>query len=164
VAEEGFRTIERINVELAARADQDAIETLDAFGRAYLAFAMENPELYHLMFGADLVGEDRPESVVRVTGRAFGALVDTFRRGQEQGRIRPGSVFAMASVMWSTMHGLACLLIDGQLDSYVRDHGGAYLPQDHKARPGHATKVVADLAMNVVLWGVAAASPEPGRD
>ncbi len=161
VAEEGFRAIERINLRLAADAAADALDTLKAFARAYLGFALENPELYRLMFGAELIGEDRPESVVAVTDRAFGALMATFERGQAQGRIRPGTVFAMASVMWSTMHGLACLLMDGRLHAYVRDHGGTHLPPDSAAQPQEITRIVMELAIDVILRGIACAPEKP---
>ena len=146
VAEEGFRTIERLNLGLMATAGPDALDILEAFGRAYLGFALESPALYRLLFGDELIGEDRPESMVAMRARAFGTLTDTFRRGQDQGRIRPGSVFAMASVMWSTMHGLACLLMDGQVQSYVLEHGWGHLSPGAKD-PSEATRAVSDLAM-----------------
>lgn len=161
VAEEGFRTIERFNAELLSRAEPNALYTLEAFGRAYVGFALDNPGLYRLMFGDEVIGEDRPPAMVEATDRAFGYLLAAFERGQKQGRIKPGNAFAMASVMWSIMHGLSSLLIDGQLPAYARHHGGEKLPPGVADDPRRVSGLVLDQAVEVLMRGIAAVHRTP---
>jgi AcrR family transcriptional regulator len=116
VAEEGFRLIARKLVEtIAAVSDQrgeveDAIERLKAAGRAYVAFAIEHPELLRLMFGSNglaTLERDRslqPEAFLMLSK----TLDDLVRTGALPADRRPGAELKA----WTVVHGFASLVVE----------------------------------------------------
>jgi AcrR family transcriptional regulator len=89
LAEEGFR---EFGDALASRPRPE-------MGEAYVAFALEHPQRFRLMFGG------APEGVR--DARAFEALKSSLADLGE------GAEYAAAAA-WSLMHGLAHLLLDGR--------------------------------------------------
>jgi AcrR family transcriptional regulator len=113
VAAEGFRMLREALVDAVAKAP-DPLSGFEAQGRAYVRFAIEHPSHYRVMFGG--VGgsrSDHPEAVQEGAG-AFGALVGLLVTLQAQGLARPGDPLPLARFIWSTVHGVAMLAIDGQ--------------------------------------------------
>jgi AcrR family transcriptional regulator len=94
-----------------------------AHGRAYLEFAVENPELYDLMFlikaPMEAVTSDanRPK-----TQRSIQLLRDDIVSCMESGVLRKGpkkrSVDTVALAFWAVGHGLASLLIRQRLHEF----------------------------------------------
>jgi AcrR family transcriptional regulator len=114
VATEGFRTFRH---ELA-KAWDDTGHTREGFiaqGHAYVAFAMANPSHYRVMFGGFVAKADCDPALRTTAGAAFAVLVDAIAELQAQGRIRAGDPQVLAIFAWSAVHGLAMLVIDGQL-------------------------------------------------
>lgn len=95
LAEEGFSEI-----GTALRGEQD----LMAVGLAYLGFALRNPGLYRLMFGEGY-RDDSPEGAILRARRqaAFAPLMALVGRRET------------ALHQWALVHGLASLVIDGQI-------------------------------------------------
>jgi AcrR family transcriptional regulator len=52
---------------------------LAAMGRAYVSFAIENPEHFRVMFPGEFVDQDDP-AYVAASDRCFGPLIDVVRR------------------------------------------------------------------------------------
>lgn len=102
-----------------AEARGGDIERFRRMGEEYVRFALENPARYRLMYGRDgLARSDHPE--LREAGNAlFERLVDLIQAYQERGVIRPQDARAQAYVAWGAVHGLASLLIDGQIMAAV---------------------------------------------
>lgn len=67
------------------------------------------------MFGADRGNPDKYPSLEEASKEAFGVLVNAIEAGQIAGAIRSGETRQLAWVAWSLVHGLAMLLMDGQL-------------------------------------------------
>jgi AcrR family transcriptional regulator len=112
---EGFA---RLAALLAAvpRTD-DAINDLVGLSNAYLTHARQNPHLYAVMFGSASLGRHRPRTVdERDRGRyTFEEIVQTARRAVEQGRLRPAEPLAIATQLWTAMHGYVMLDVGGYL-------------------------------------------------
>jgi AcrR family transcriptional regulator len=98
---------------------KDAVEGPDARrwdgARAYLAFAVENPALFQLMFRADRLDDTRPSfkearmHLLGILARSRGVLAD--KPSVEQlGRMVGG---------WSLIHGYTMLLLDGRLKALL---------------------------------------------
>ena len=49
---------------------------------------------------------------------------DLIRTGQENGEFSEGDPEVLAGVFWSLIHGMATLVIDGQVPHYAKGHRG----------------------------------------
>lgn len=85
---------------------------LVAFAHAYVDYAVENPQLFKLMFGpATQPAEQYPE--LREASRATFLLVQSIlRRGMERGIFREQDLAYLANAGWAGIHGLATLRVD----------------------------------------------------
>lgn len=82
--------------------------------RAYLAFGIDNPALYRLMFSA---GEEKAAEM-HLNERAlavFDVALEILRRGQAAGSIRKRPIKGQAAAWWGLIHGMTMLAIEGLL-------------------------------------------------
>lgn len=92
----------------------DPKERLKAVGRVYVDFALENPNMYELMFTVEA-----PLDFVEAwskdewdEGRAtFGFVRDVVRACMEVGHFQGHQPEALAFLIWSTVHGMCSLAI-----------------------------------------------------
>lgn len=82
-------------------------DLLSAMGKAYVLFALDNAALFRLMFSPQLRRDNRP-GLRMAADAAFATL-----RRVSGGDAREGRVAALAA--WARVHGLAVLLLDGQI-------------------------------------------------
>jgi len=127
VATEGFR---RFGARLAEVGHtDDPVADLLSLGMAYRQFAHEFPQLYRLMFG--LTTKAPQASTVQDLGpvatgsgseglASFQHLLDAVRAVLAVGRIRPAEPLAIASQLWSIMHGFVLLELAGFLGTEQR--------------------------------------------
>ena len=141
VAARGFRSLGSDMAEAyAACTAEGPLEHLRAAGIAYVRFATDNPEMFRLMFGGML--SDRPRypelrEAADGTWAVFGTLLgggaadgesrasgsaSSADGGAEAGtpegmteKRRGGAHPPVALATWSTVHGLAFLLVEGLL-------------------------------------------------
>jgi AcrR family transcriptional regulator len=92
-------------MDTIARSDEP--EPKGAMGRAYVRFALDNRNLFRLMFSPQLRRDGRPG--LRI---AADAAYQTLRHVID-GDTDSGRFAAIAA--WSRVHGLAMLLLDGQV-------------------------------------------------
>jgi hypothetical protein len=88
-------------------------------GATYIHFAVANPSHYRVMFGGFVDPQNETELATEAEG-AFQALVDALTTLQRNGIVLRDNVVLMARFVWSVVHGVAMLAIDGQL----REPGG----------------------------------------
>jgi AcrR family transcriptional regulator len=93
----------------------DPLERLSAGGRYYLAFALENPELYELMFATTEVLRDSGPDEEAAPLRAFRGFAKNVKDCLDAGIFSDGEVETTAIALWATLHGLSSLLIKGRL-------------------------------------------------
>lgn len=108
---------DRLRESLAAaksEAPATLLEGITAVARAYVAFGMDNPALYRLMFSAEegkAVGMHLNERAMAV----FEVSLDMLRRGQATGQVRERPIEGQAAACWGLVHGMTMLAIDGLL-------------------------------------------------
>jgi AcrR family transcriptional regulator len=141
VAEEGFMMFRDA---LQAAVDQypnQPLKQLQNSGVAYVEFALKNPSYFRLMFGAyrtspiqnlpNLAQKQEDMSTIlveqlvqgvqsnptgfNVKGEAFMVLLNTIFRCQQAGLMKTDNPKTQALACWSIVHGLAMLLLDGQI-------------------------------------------------
>lgn len=114
LAEEGFKSYERtLRAALAEVNEPD--DRLGCFVRQYLDFAQSNPETYNLMFGHSVWKAGLPTDELKHQAHGcFRHQVERVTEWQKQGLIGEDiDPLRFAQVTWSTLHGMARLLLDG---------------------------------------------------
>ena len=107
-------------MDRAVEGEDDPMRRLVAIGVAYVLFALENPALYRLMFGAGIGDVARFEELSQAGATAFARCRDALAAvqeekgagdsGQSDAALRNGAI-----ALWSLVHGLASLAIDGRV-------------------------------------------------
>jgi AcrR family transcriptional regulator len=114
VAREGFRTFRLALVDAWQRHGRGRAG-FEAMGAAYLRFAVSHPSHYRVMFGRFDESCARDAELIDEAKGAFQALLDALVEGQREGWVRKDDPVMLARFVWSIMHGIAMLVIDGQL-------------------------------------------------
>ena len=91
----------------------DPVERMRACGTAYLQFALDRPALYRVLFMSEPV--DQPEDFdvqALLENVGFLQLFDDVRELNEMGRLRVGDPLDVSLLLWSSVHGVASLILD----------------------------------------------------
>ena len=113
VATVGFRLFtERMSQEM------DKAETLEnkinGLGMGYVLFALEEPQLFRLMFGTELSGYLESQEFVQTAAKSYELISDSVAELID--RDKSGRDKSLATITaWSLVHGLATLLVDNKL-------------------------------------------------
>lgn len=115
LAEEGFKHWRELAGRIFEQKDLSIAQKYHQFVRAYIGYAAANPELYDLMFGRAIWKQSSAtEELKQVAYPCFQQQVSLTREWQQQGLMPAGEdTLRLAQVTWSTLHGMARLLIDG---------------------------------------------------
>jgi len=114
VGSEGFRLL-REALLAAWERDGRGAAGFEAMGAAYLRFAIEHPSHYRVMFGRFVESGQHDPGLEAEAESAFGALADALGTLQQDGLARPDDLLLQARFVWALTHGIAMLVIDGQL-------------------------------------------------
>jgi len=108
---EGFALLNQYFRPLAHVSDP--YQRLKAINKAYITFAMENGELYDLMFiiNAPMKSIKKDESDWEEGSRAFAFLVNTIQECISKGYFVGMQPEILAFTVWSMVHGIASLEI-----------------------------------------------------
>jgi AcrR family transcriptional regulator len=118
LAVQGYeRLAETVIAELAASGTPDPRRQLEVIGRAYVRFAVENPEHFGMMFRRERLDEADVD-LMRASETCYGLLVRTVHACKKAGYLTKDPETA-AVAAWSLVHGLASLWIDGRLEDRV---------------------------------------------
>jgi AcrR family transcriptional regulator len=150
----GFETLTQ-----ALRAANDISDTrnvraaIAASGRAYVTFAVAHASVFRMMFRPELCDDDRHPEVRSASMEAQAELLRLTRIvfGDDASRAR-------ATLLWSEVHGLSCLMVDGPLATSF---------SGRQARQIHLDEVI-DLFCEMVLrssqpQGLVRPAPRPPR-
>ena len=99
---------------------RDAPTALEVLGAAYVRFAIENPELFTMMFRPQAAGAPEDAALRAARDSAFGVLEDALRRCARDGWLPGISPELGAIAAWSIMHGLAALWLSGRMGERSR--------------------------------------------
>lgn len=118
----GFEKLDAAVRPSLLQRDKSVLERFHSMGRAYIGFAVNHPSLYRVLFGDELK-EEREDAcdmhdATQATG--FHALVELVVEAQEEKILQEGDAMMQATVIWSMVHGLSNLLIDGHV--HIQDN------------------------------------------
>jgi AcrR family transcriptional regulator len=114
VAAEGFSALLARMEEAVAAAGPDLIARYQATGVTYLRFALEHPAHFTVMYGSrpgdfDVVASAEPAR------QGLKLLIEIIAECQRAGLAAPGDPSLVAVKVWSFVHGIAVLFLQGFL-------------------------------------------------
>ena len=119
VAERGFAEMAEGMMAIWS-AIPDPRARLHALGIGYVQFALAHPSYLRVMFGSEVPDKAAHPGLKEAGARTFDLLVQAIADCQAAGQVRSGDPVELAVAAWSTVHGLAALLVDGRLKERVR--------------------------------------------
>lgn len=156
LATDGFGELLRVAQDAIESHGDDPPAALRAIGRAYIAHARREPVKYRLMFGS-VIGDFAPYADLHAAADAsIAPLLETLRAGIARGDFVDRPVAALAGFCWSTVHGIANLLIDKAPTEHDAAAAGAASGERSDAMSvleslGGGTEAALDLLMRGVL-------------
>ena len=114
VGREGFRLL-RLALTSAWDEHGRGRKGFEAMGLAYVRFAVAHPAHYRVMFGGFIESCAKDAGFVEEAQAAFQVLVDSLVEQQRAGLVRRDDPLLLARFIWSVVHGIAMLIIDGEL-------------------------------------------------
>ena len=82
-------------------------------GRAYLQYAIDNPERYKLVFGPSIENRENYPDLMEAGMSSFAVLMNLVEQGIDSGDFLDHCPKLLANACWTSMHGFASLAIDG---------------------------------------------------
>lgn len=119
LAAEGFYKLAERKTKI--RTQPYSEENLIAIGIGYVQFAKEHPEQYKLMFGSSIENRRDYKELMDASHTAFACILDQVKEGVEAGFLVDMDPEVLAKSCWTTVHGIASLLIDGFFDNIEYD-------------------------------------------
>ena len=108
---QGFRWLVDAG-ELAMEALSEPRARLDAYGVAYVQFALKHPEHHRLMFTSELEESAASEEDLAASTAAFELLHATAAKLEG---VSEETSMGVAFAFWSLVHGLSMLILDGRV-------------------------------------------------
>ncbi|HKU40588.1 MAG TPA: TetR/AcrR family transcriptional regulator [Polyangiales bacterium] len=124
IAEQGFHLLsERLSAAALPRDVQrdNCVTLLRALGEAYVQFAVSHPAHFRIMFRPELVDMDNCPGAKQAGHACFSNVRDVVHAAVQAGLPAVPNEDALVALMWSLVHGLACLLLDGPLAMKMPD-------------------------------------------
>lgn len=154
LALEGFKELVRRFQEIGPNGQNTPREQISAIGKTYIHFALENPARYRVMFGHVLINQERTPELEQAVGQTFESLRQVIIEGQAKGTVRDGDPGDLTGVGWSMAHGIAQLLIDGQLTTIDGGPTAPALITKSHAPADQNTERLIDIAVDSMTAGL----------
>jgi len=120
LAQSGFGRLQSAIRMAADKIPYDPEQKLVEAGVAYVHMALRHPELMQLMFSA-APGQAVDRELRQASMATLEPLVDIINTGIETGVFRDRDAHELALVAWTSMHGLAMLLVARLMEIDVAD-------------------------------------------
>jgi AcrR family transcriptional regulator len=119
IVAESFDLLGSALADAARTAGDDPFDRIRAMGLAYVEFALDHPQRYRLMFRSELSrsgDSELPTEADVAGGTAFATLMSAVQDAADRGQLREGTdAGGVAIAAWSSVHGLASLILEGAL-------------------------------------------------
>jgi AcrR family transcriptional regulator len=119
LAGEGFDKLYDYMVSAIGLARNNRSDKNRAMGEAYVRFALNNPEVFRLMFRCEMVDLMNYPEAKEKADRCFQLVAETL--GAPIGADKTSADLVPVIAAWSTAHGLATLMLEGKLGEAFGD-------------------------------------------
>ncbi len=106
-----FESFASAQESVGSSADPD--HDIAGLGIMYVQWALDNPRLFEVMFSPTASGLTPTPEFEQSAARAMTPLADAVQRAVDSGRYKPGEPSTIVVSLWSSVHGLAQLLLAG---------------------------------------------------
>jgi len=114
---QGFATFDKETAPILTNQERPLIDRFYNASKAYVTWAKENPNLYRLLFGKKYAHiREEIMNIKENSCDGFGALKLAVEEGQKAGILKRDDSLKQSIIIWSSMHGLSSLIIDGFID------------------------------------------------
>ena len=120
ISTEGYKKLYAQLVRINDAFGGDAHKKLVEVAWGYVQFAVNDPAHFKITFSGAIEKEKDYPAFVEISQQSFAFIVELVIECQQAGILRDGPSDLMAVHLWGAIHGLATLLIEGQLSSTVR--------------------------------------------
>ena len=122
VLEYGFNLFDEKIAPIFMQKEKSVIDRLYLMGEVYIQFAVDNPNLYRMLFGEkfQLLREETCDIEDEDEAQGFHALVGLLIEGQETKQFKSQDPFMLAQIIHAQVHGIASLHIDGHM--HIQDN------------------------------------------
>jgi AcrR family transcriptional regulator len=133
LAIETYKRLAQVLQRACDRKGGNALDRLGAIGIAYVEFAVEHPAEFRLLTrfevcpppsNTQLIGTFALPPLEEAANEAYNVLIGAIQAGQEAKLITEGDLESLALTCWSSVHGLAVLLLDGLIGKSAHAHMG----------------------------------------
>lgn len=142
IAEDGFRRLGEQMAAAKAAAAGGAPAQLTAVGNTYIAFAIEQPDSFRLMFSHIIAHREQHLELCALAKACFQLLQSIITAGQAGGEFAIVDSVELTKSAWSMLHGLASLLVEGQFAE-----GGQDAQAQEQTIRFHLERMLAALAL-----------------
>lgn len=119
ISTEGFRQLYEQVIVVTSRYENDPARQLLETAWTYVQFAMNDPDQFKIMFSSVLEKEKEYPDFVEMSQKTFQQVVAVVASCQAAGVLREGDGELTAVTIWSAVHGLIALLLEGQIPHAV---------------------------------------------
>jgi AcrR family transcriptional regulator len=119
VVEQGFEKMQQTMQTEKTSAPDDPVSQFAAGGLAYVAFALQHPAYYRVMFSGDLLSSTGDLSLQHTSREALQEMVSNITECQRLGLVRQGDPVMQALTILSTIHGFVCLVNDNRIGHLI---------------------------------------------
>jgi AcrR family transcriptional regulator len=121
IATHGFGLLFERFQAIVERCQEDPLRQLVECSWAYVSFAIADPAHFKITFSGAVEQEKDYPALVAITSQSFETVRAIVARCQAAGILRPGPSDVTAVAVWSQVHGLALLMLNGQISHKVLD-------------------------------------------
>ncbi|KAA3657936.1 MAG: TetR/AcrR family transcriptional regulator [Chloroflexi bacterium] len=119
ISTEGYRQLYEQVIIVTKRYENDPIRQMLETAWTYVQFAMNDPDQFKIMFSSVLEKEKEYPDYVEMSQKTFQQVVAVVVNCQEVGVLQDGPGELTAVSIWSAVHGLIALLLEGQIPHSV---------------------------------------------
>jgi AcrR family transcriptional regulator len=119
ISTEGYADLFAQFLEIDQEYKNEPLKKLVEISWCYLQFAVNDPAHFKITFSGVIEKEKDYPAFVEISQKSFAFVSEMVADCQEAGIIRAGPTDLLAVHTWGAIHGLATLLIEGQLSHSV---------------------------------------------
>ncbi len=115
IIEYEFNKFSDMLIKIQRDFPEDPVKQLTESGASYVLYCVKNPDMAQLMFGGTVNPQDANSDFRKASQVALKNLIRIIRSGKQKKIFKDRKSLNLALACWASMHGLAMLIVAGQV-------------------------------------------------